>query len=112
MVSGRVTVLKLSLVDDGDRLESAMRVFADAAGLVGWRELGRAGVIKQQERANALTEGLVREDGADGEAVADPMRVRVAVDADELFQHGLLLLLPESNLSFGRRLSLTGELDT
>jgi hypothetical protein len=43
----RVAVGDLSTVDNGDGLEPAMRVRADAARLVGGREIGRTDVIEQ-----------------------------------------------------------------
>jgi hypothetical protein len=48
---GRVQVGNFSLIDDGDGLKTAVRVFTDPALLSGWRELGRTGVIEQEKRA-------------------------------------------------------------
>ena len=44
-------MLDLAVVDDRDRLETAVRMLADAAALAWWLEMGRRRVVEQQERA-------------------------------------------------------------
>ena len=45
----RVAVLDLARVDDGHRLEAAMRMLAHAEALVRRRKLRRPGVVEEQE---------------------------------------------------------------
>ena len=73
-----------ALVDDGDRLEPAMRVLADAAALVRRRELHGAGVIEQQERTEDRPQVRIGKERPHGEPVADPMTVHTALDAAQL----------------------------
>jgi hypothetical protein len=73
-----------AVIDDGDRLEPAVRVLADPARGVGGAELGRAGVVQQQERAELAAVGVVGEQRTDREAVADPVRAGGAVEAADL----------------------------
>ena len=56
--AGGVAVLDLALVDDGDGLEAAVRMLADAARLRGRLELRRR-VIEQQERAQIAAPWLL-----------------------------------------------------
>jgi hypothetical protein len=78
-----VAVLDLAVIDDGDRLEAAVRVLADAEARGRGRELARAGVVEEQEGADRRALGVV-EERSDGEAVADPVRVRVGRDGQKL----------------------------
>src|SRR5512139_3478430 len=80
-IPARVPMLHLALVDDGDRLETPVRMLADAPRRLRWRKLRGPRVVEQQERAHARAQALVREDRANREAVADPMRVGAAVKA-------------------------------
>src|SRR5262249_60771328 len=84
VVACRVAVLPFALIDDGHGLETTVRMFAHAAGLVRRRELGRTGVVEEQERADLLALALRREEGPNGEPVADPVRGGAGLDADEL----------------------------
>jgi hypothetical protein len=52
---------------------------------VAGRELGRAGIIQQQEWAKCLAVVVIAEKGADRKAVPDPVRPGSAVDADDVF---------------------------
>ena len=83
VVAGGVAVLELALVDDGHRLEPAMRMLADAARRLGRGELVGAGVVEQQERVELLAL-VVREQAAHRKAVADPVRRHVAADGFDL----------------------------
>lgn len=60
-------------IDDGDRLEAAVRVGADAAAGVGRREVCRAGVVHQHEGRELACQIAIGEDIAHREAVADPV---------------------------------------
>ena len=46
--------------------------------MFGGRELRRPGVVQQQERSDAITEGVEGEDGSDREPVAHPVGSRLA----------------------------------
>src|SRR5690606_17664494 len=83
-VAGGIAVVDLALVDDGHRLEAAMWVDADAARTLRRRELGRASIIQQQEGADVRAVAGVREQGAHGKAVADPVRPDAAVNTEDL----------------------------
>ena len=56
--AGGVKMLDLALVDDGHRLEAAVRMLADATRLRYRRELGRSGVVQHQEGADVLVRGI------------------------------------------------------
>jgi hypothetical protein len=66
------------------RLEAAVRVRADAQTLAGGRERPRSGVVQQQERAELRAGVVIGEERAHGEAVADPVGVGGAADAQDL----------------------------
>ena len=85
----RIAVFHLARIDDGHGLEAAVRVIADAAPVLGWRKLGGAGVVQQQERRHLGCPLVVGEDRADREAVAHPVPIAVAANKRELF-HGLV----------------------
>src|SRR3546814_13821707 len=72
-VAGGVTMLDLAGIDDGDGLETAMRMLADAAPLLRWFEIVRPGIVEQQEWAYVRAQRVVREERPDREAVAHPM---------------------------------------
>jgi hypothetical protein len=80
-------VFDLALIDDGHRLEAAMRVLADAAWMRRRRELRRARVVEQQERTQVRAVAAVAEHRAHREAVPHPMGTRRAVDAKDLLHH-------------------------
>src|SRR5262249_1609942 len=82
--AGGVPVFHFAFVNNGHRLESTMRVLADAAALVRRRELHGAGVIKQQERAEDRPQVGVGKERPHWEPVTNPMTVHTAVDAAEL----------------------------
>src|SRR3546814_9450417 len=74
-------MLDLAVIDDGDGLETAMRMLADAAPLLRWFEIVRPGIVEQQEWAYVRAQRVVREERPDREAVAHPMLPVVAVTA-------------------------------
>src|SRR5690606_31861104 len=82
-VAGGIAVLDLALVDDGDGLEAAMRMLADAAALRGGLELVRRRVVQHQERA-ALghARAAVAEHAVHRKAVPDPMPAGGAGDVE------------------------------
>ena len=55
-IARRILVLDLAVIDDGDRLEPAMRMLADAAPIGRGREIMRPRIIKQQEGADVPIE--------------------------------------------------------
>jgi hypothetical protein len=83
-LAGGVAVLDLAVIDDGDRLEAAVRVLADATAGAGRFEDVRAGVVQQQERAHLPALAVVGKQRAHREAVADPMAAVVAVTLENL----------------------------
>jgi hypothetical protein len=54
-------VLDLTLIDDRDGLEAAMRMNANAARLLRRGEIRRAGIVQQQERTDMVAVAGVRE---------------------------------------------------
>ncbi len=86
---GGILVLDLAFVDDGDRLESAVRVFAHAARTSGRAKLHRAGMVEQQEWADVLTMAVVGKHRAHRKTVTNPVTRRGVVDTKNLF-HDLL----------------------
>ena len=78
--TGRVAVRDLAVVDDGHGLETPVRVRADAAPLGGRLEHHRAAVVKHEEGRERGGVVVVREQGAHGKTVADPVALRVALD--------------------------------
>src|SRR5215475_12344944 len=85
--SGGVPMLDLPVVDDGHRLEPAMRVLADATALGRGRELHGAGVVEEQERTENRPEVRIGEERSNREAVSYPVPVYAALDTPELL-HG------------------------
>jgi hypothetical protein len=73
-----------------DGFETAMRVFADAARALGRLKFHRSGVIEQQERADVFAVAAVGEQRTDREPVSDPVLLRGAVNAKNLFHEALL----------------------
>src|SRR3546814_10884450 len=86
-VAGGVTMLDLAVIDDGDGLETAMRMLADAAPLLRWFEIVRPGIVEQQEWAYVRAQRDVRDERPDREAVAHPMLPVVAVTALNSLSH-------------------------
>jgi hypothetical protein len=83
-VAGGVFMVDFAVEHQRHGLEAAMRMPADAARLVGGREVRRAGMVEQQERRK-LRVALIVEHGVDGETVADPVPFGLAVDAEDVF---------------------------
>ena len=82
-------MLDFALVDDGDGLEAAVRVLADAARAARpGANCVRAGVVEQQERAQVAAVAVVGEQRADRESVADPVRAGGAVDTEDRLHVG------------------------
>src|SRR4051812_19821025 len=100
-------MLHLALINDGHRLKPAMRVLADAEPFIRGREFHRAGVIEEDERAEFRPPIRVGKERLHGEAVANPVTLRTALDAAELlhqlfFGYWLHCLLPHSVLQIIR----------
>jgi hypothetical protein len=85
--NGAVLVIDLTLVDHGHGLEAAVRMPAHAARLGGGREVRRAGVVEQQERRKLGMTPVV-EHCVHREAVADPVPLGLAMDAEDVFHGG------------------------
>src|SRR5690606_21169234 len=85
VVTSGVTVFDLSVSDDGDGLESTMRMRTDSSGVIAGGELARTGVIEQQERIDVIAVRRVREERPYGKAITDPVRLSSAVDSHNLF---------------------------
>src|SRR3546814_2390796 len=67
-------MLDLAVIDDGDRLEPAMRMLADAAPLGCRREIMRPRIVEQQEGADVPIQRVIGKERADRETIAHPMR--------------------------------------
>jgi hypothetical protein len=76
-------------VNDGDGLEGSVGMRTYPARGAGGRELMRAGVIEQQERAYRLTLGG-RQQRTHGKSVANPMPARCLKRSQNLSHHQLL----------------------
>ena len=81
----RITVRDAAVIDDGHRLEAAVRMLADAELARGRREVGRAGVVHQQEGRHFLGDVAVGKNALDREAVADPVAAVAALDECQFF---------------------------
>ena len=75
IVAGAVAMFDLAVIDEGHRLESAMRMGADAGRLRARTERVRRGIVEHQERTHRLPEGQIGEQGENMKAVAHPMRL-------------------------------------
>lgn len=80
----------LPFIDDGDRLKTTVRVFPHSPGMIGGLEMCRASPVQQQEGAQGAAMGLIREQRANRESVADPVLSRGAVNTDDSFHDALL----------------------
>jgi hypothetical protein len=78
-------MLDLARIDDGDGLESAMRMRADPASLPRRRKARRSCVIEQQERRHFSADIRVRKDAAHGKPVAYPMALVVTLNKSKFF---------------------------
>src|SRR5690606_4411226 len=87
-VARGIAMLHLAVIDDGDRLEAPMRMLADAAPAGGRLEDVRAGIVEQQERADARAQLVVGEERANGKAVAHPVAAVVSIAAENRLDHG------------------------
>src|SRR3546814_2564700 len=72
-VARRILMLDLAVIDDGDRLEPAMRMLADAAPLGCRREIMRPRIVEQQEGADVPIQRVIGKERADRETIAHPM---------------------------------------
>src|SRR5262245_38459886 len=90
LIAGAVLMIDSAVVYDGHSLEAAVRMPVDAALMVGRLEVGWPSVIEQQERSQLPPEAFVVEDRADREAVAHPVILTAAVNAQYLL-HGASL---------------------
>src|SRR6187399_386879 len=82
--TGGVTVFHATFIDDGDGLETTVRMLAHAALRGGRREFRRTCVIQQQEGTEFLAQPVVAEQGAYGKTIANPVTLRGVVDAHDL----------------------------
>ncbi len=86
-VACRILMLDLAVIDDGDSLESAMRVLTDTATLGGRREIVRSCIVEQQEGADMAAQRVIGKERANRETVAHPMAAIVAVAAENRLLH-------------------------
>ena len=100
--AGGIAVCHFAVVDDGDGLEATVRVLADATRGLGRRELGRAGMVQQQERAELAAVGVVREQRTDREAITHPVRAGGAVEATDLLHLSAPCAAPGGRLRWGK----------
>src|SRR5262245_35576198 len=84
LVAGAVLMVDSAVVYDGHSLEPAMRVPAHTPLMDCGLEVGWPGVIEQQKRSQLPPQRFVVEDRADWKAVAYPMVLTAAVDAQYL----------------------------
>ena len=63
-------------------------LLAYAAALLCGGEISRPGVVQQEERADMLAQCVVGKERTNGESVAHPVAVGVAVDSQDLFHVG------------------------
>lgn len=87
--AGRVAVLHFAFIHDSHGFETTVRMLTNATAFGGRGEIGRAGVIEQQEWADVLAQVVVGKQRANWETIADPMAARAGVDTDDIF-HGRL----------------------
>src|SRR3546814_1013113 len=66
-VARRILMLDLAVIDDGDRLEPAMRLLADAAKHGCRREIMRPRIVEQQEGADVPNQRVIGKERADRE---------------------------------------------
>ena len=73
-------------IDDGDRLEAPVRMLTDAEFPVRRWEVGRTGIVQQQEGGQFRADILVGKDAAYRKAITHPVPAITALDAGQLFQ--------------------------
>src|SRR5690606_30441366 len=78
--TGRIAMGDLALIDNGDRLEPAMRVYTHATRLFARLELSGRRVVQQQDGPHVPPTPLVIEQGTHGEAVTHRAGARCAGD--------------------------------
>jgi len=93
-VAGGIAMLHLTLIDDGDGLEAAVGMLANAALRRRWLEVMRPGVIEQQEGADMGAEVIVGEQRTHWEAVSHPVALIVAIAAEDLLRHNRVSAAP------------------
>jgi hypothetical protein len=86
-IACRIVMFDLAVIDDGDGLEAAVRMLADATPLRSWLKVIWPGVIEQEERADVGAEGIIGEKRANGKTVADPMLPIIPVAANDFLTH-------------------------
>src|SRR5437867_3157169 len=84
-----IAVFQLALIGDSHGFKSLMRMPTYSTPLVARLELIRRSVVEQQERAQLTAKTVVVKNGADREAVPDPVHSRTLMDAKQFF-HSLL----------------------
>ena len=83
-------MLDLAREDDGDGLEAAVRVGADATPLRRRGKDVRAGVIEEEEGTQVRPALGVREERLDREAVADPVSSQALQDLENASRGGVI----------------------
>ena len=76
-----VTVLHLTAINNGHRLEPAMRMFADTEAFFSWRKFHGTGIVEKQERADRRPQVRIAKKCPHGKPVADPVMFCTALNA-------------------------------
>src|SRR5690606_13822682 len=78
--AGGILMLNLALINNGDGLEAAMRMLADATRARGRFKMHGRSMVQQQKWAQMLAQAVVAEQRPHRKTVSDPVRTRGAVD--------------------------------
>ena len=89
---GGIAVFNFTGIDDGDRLETAVRMFAYTAPLPGGRELHRPGIVQEQKRRQLGAPVVVAKDTAYRKTIAHPMALVLALYKGQ-FLHDIISLI-------------------
>ena len=89
---GGIAVFHFTGIDDGDRFETAVRMFAYSTPLPGGREFHRPGIIQEQKRRQFGAPVVVGKDTAYRKTVTYPMALVLALYKGQ-FLHGVTSLI-------------------
>jgi hypothetical protein len=84
-LAGGIPVRHFALIHNGYGLKTAMGMFPYAAGLGGWGEAGRAGIVQQQKGAQLFAVTFIGKQGANRKTVTDPVGLRRSIDTLNFF---------------------------
>lgn len=86
-VTGRILVLDLAIINDGHRLEATMGMLANTTTFRSRCEIMGAGIVQQQEWADMLAQAMVGKKRANGETIAYPVAMIIAITAHNFLGH-------------------------